>query len=207
MKKPMFITLEGIDGSGKSTQMQRLAARLQEAGETVVVTRDPGGTPLGQKLRHILLHHDGFIAPHTELFLYLADRAQHVAELIRPALDEGKVVLCDRYLDSTFAYQGGGRGFPLKEIASLNELATGGLMPDRTLLFDGPVDLLLGRANHRGQADRLEQETHDFYERVRRQYLALAQADPNRIKVLNATLPLDDLEQAVQAALESVFSP
>lgn len=197
----MFITFEGIDGSGKSTQMTLLAEALEKSGYLVVITRDPGGTPVGQELRQILLHHPGFVAPWCELFLYLADRAQHVAEVIQPALHAGKIVLCDRYLDSTLAYQGGGRGLPLMEIRQMNALATQGLLPDKTFLLDAPVPVLLHRAKNRSHADRLEQETLDFYENVRRQYLQLAQEEPQRFAILDATQPIDALQTQILAAL------
>ena len=183
----MFITFEGIDGSGKTTQIERLAQVLQAQGHSVVQTRDPGGTDIGRQLRQILLHHPGYVSPRCELFLYLADRAQHVDELIRPALAEGKIVLCDRYIDSTAAYQGGGRGLALAEIHRMNDIATGGLKPDKTFLFDAPVDILLHRAKNRTAADRLEQEQVSFFEMIRSQYLALAQAEPKRIMVVDAT--------------------
>lgn len=197
----MFITFEGIDGSGKSTQLECLGATLKAHGLPVVVTRDPGGTALGQELRQILLHHPGFVSPRCELFLYLADRAQHVDELLKPSLEAGKIVLCDRYIDSTVAYQGGGRGIPLEEIHRLNVLAIQGLKPHKTFLLDAPVSVLLARANHRSHADRLEKEAVDFYERVRAQYLALASAEPQRFVVLDATQPITTLQESVLAAL------
>lgn len=197
----MFITFEGIDGSGKSTQMNLLANVLTTHGHIVVVTRDPGGTEIGQELRQILLHHPGFVSQRCELFLYLADRSQHVDELIQPALEAGKIVLCDRYIDSTVAYQGGGRGLPTEEIHRMNALATNGLKPHKTFLFDAPVDVLLARAKSRSSADRLEQETRDFYEKVRIEYLNLAQDEPDRFVVLDATLSIDELHQQVLSAL------
>ncbi len=199
----MFITFEGIDGSGKSTQLQRLAAALEGQGFPVLCTRDPGGTELGREIRHILLHRPGYVSPQCELFLFMADRAQHVDELIRPALAEGKIVLCDRFIDSTVAYQGGGRGLPIEDIHQLNAMATGGLKPDKTLLFDAPVDILLRRAKNRSDADRLEQEDIDFYERIRSQYLALAQAEPHRFLIVNAAQPID----AITAQLTQQFLP
>lgn len=197
----MFITFEGIDGSGKSTQLEHLAKVLEEKGCSVVVTRDPGGTLLGQELRQILLHHPGFVSPRCELFLYLADRAQHVDEVIRPALAKGQIVLCDRYIDSTVAYQGGGRGLPVEEIHRMNAFATGNLKPDQTFLFDAPVDVLLHRAKKRSDADRLEQETVAFYERVRQQYLALAQAEPDRFVVIDATQSISQIQETLLARL------
>jgi dTMP kinase len=197
----MFITFEGIDGSGKSTQLEYLAKTLQTEGFSVITTRDPGGTRLGQELRRILLHHDGFVSPRCELFLYLADRAQHVEELLQPALAAGKVVLCDRYIDSTIAYQGGGRGLPMEEICRMNDLATHHLKPDKTFLLDAPVETLLNRAQKRSNADRLEQETVHFYERVRQQYLALAAKEPERFVVLDATQPIEHLQALINESL------
>jgi dTMP kinase len=196
----MFITFEGIDGSGKSTQMALLAQTLQEKGYSVLMTRDPGGTEIGQELRKILLHHPGFVSPICELFLYLADRAQHVAEKIRPAIAQGQIVLCDRYVDSTVAYQGGGRGLPIEEIQRMNALATENLLPDRTFLLDAPAEILLNRAKNRSSADRLEQETVHFYEKVREQYLALARDNPKRFVVLDATEPVEAIQQKLLAA-------
>lgn len=199
----MFITFEGLDGSGKSTQLELLAQTLQQAGHAVVTTRDPGGTAIGRELRQILLHHPGEVSPRCELFLFLADRAQHVDEVIHPALAQGKILLCDRYIDSTVAYQGGGRGLPVEEIHRMNALATGNLKPDKTFLFDAPVELLLHRAKSRSNADRLEQETLRFYEGTRRQYLALAQEEPHRFVVLDA---MESVE-ALQARLLEILAP
>ncbi len=203
----MFITFEGIDGSGKSTQLEFLAKELHARGHSVIKTRDPGGTEIGQELRQILLHHPGFVSQRCELFLYLADRSQHVDEVILPALEAGKIVLCDRYIDSTVAYQGGGRGLPIDEIHRMNTLATNGLKPDKTILLDAPVEMLLDRAKSRSDADRLEQETIQFYQQVRMQYLALAQAEPNRFIVLDATQPISEIQkQLLQALPEEVVT-
>lgn len=193
----MFITFEGIDGSGKSTQLERLAEKLRAESRAVLVTRNPGDTEIGKQLREILLHHKGFFSPRCEMFLYLADRAQHVDEVIRPALDDGKIVLCDRYIDSTAAYQGGGRGLPLSDIEQMNHLATGGLVPDKTFLFDAPAEVLLGRAQKRSAFDRLEQETLDFYQRVRENYQILAATHPERFIVLDAQKSIEQLAKEV----------
>ncbi len=198
----MFITFEGIDGSGKSTQLSILAEQLIHGGFSVLTTRDPGGTDLGQQLRHILLHHSGFVSQRCELFLYLADRAQHVEELIQPALARGNIVLCDRFIDSTIAYQGGGRGLSIEEINHLNMQATQGLKPDLTFLFDAPAELLLQRAKNRSAADRFEQETLAFYERVRQTYLDLAHQEPRRIQILDASLPLVTLSKQVDEIVQ-----
>jgi dTMP kinase len=191
----VFISFEGIDGCGKTTQLALLAEALSARGLSVVQTRNPGGTALGQQLRQILLHHPDPVDPTAELLLYMADRAQHRMEVLQPALAAGHVVLCDRYGDSTLAYQGYGRGLSIDWIERLNEQA--GICPDMTFYFDGPVDTLLGRANKRGPADRLESESHRFFERVRQGFLTLSQQHPTRIQVLDATQPVDWLHQQI----------
>jgi dTMP kinase len=193
MKKGVFISFEGIDGSGKSTQLQLCADALAQAGHSVVVTRNPGGTPFGTELRRILLHGDYAVGSLSELLLFMADRAQHREELILPALAAGKIVLCDRYHDSTLAYQGYGRGLNLAMIRQLNAIATQGLMPELTFLFDGDPAILAQRVNKRGQVDRLEGEPLSFRERVREGYYALAKEEPERIRILDATQSIDAL--------------
>jgi len=173
-----FITFEGIEGCGKSTQVQRLAERL---GRRALLTREPGGTAIGRAVRQVLLDPGNrALAPTTELLLYFADRAQHIAEVVRPALAQGLTVLCDRHVESSLAYQGYGRGLPLAAIRALAELATGGLRPDAIVLFDVPVELGLARARSRGAQDRLEAELVSFHERVRDGYEALVAGEPER---------------------------
>ena len=200
----LFITFEGIDGSGKSTQLQRSAKALREKGITVTETRNPGGTAIGKQLREILLHHTGFVSPMAEMMLYMADRAQHMEEVVLPALARGEVVLCDRHLDSTVAYQGYGRGLDLSQIHRLNEMATLGRLPDRTFLFDGPPETLALRVNKRGAADRLEREALTFHHQVRKGFLALAEGNPERFVVLDALQPLDTLQAQVMASLQTL---
>jgi dTMP kinase len=197
----VFITFEGGDGSGKSTQIKRLAHTLQAMGKTVVLTQNPGGSPLGQHLRDLLLHHQGPVDPMAELLLYMADRAQHVATVIQPALAQGHIVLCDRYTDSTVAYQGWGRQLDVPMINTLNQWATSGVTPHLTFLLDGEPALLRQRIAHRGKPDRLEGEALAFHQAVRQGYLALAQQAPNRIKVLSATNPIETIEQAIHTAV------
>ncbi|MDQ5838053.1 MAG: dTMP kinase [Acidobacteriota bacterium] len=186
-----FITFEGIDGCGKSTQMRMLASELRLRGLEVVTTREPGGTPLGTGVRKLLLDTEEQVDPLAELLLYAADRAQHVRTLVRPALDSGHVVLSDRYADATAAYQGAGRGFPSELISQLIALATGGLMPDLTLIFDLTVDESQRRAQRRVrkgiQQDRLDAEDAAFHTRVRDAYLKIAAAEPERVRVVDAS--------------------
>ena len=188
-----FITFEGIDGSGKSTQMRLLASELRLRGHEVVTTREPGGTPLGARIRELVLDAEEQVDPLAELLLYAADRAQHVRALVRPALESGHVVLSDRYADATAAYQGAGRGFPEALVSELIVLATGGLMPDLTLVFDLTVEESRRRARKRTgggedvqKHDRLDAEDAAFHTRVRDAYLKLAAAEPERVRVIEA---------------------
>ena len=190
-----FITFEGIDGSGKSTQLRLLANFLKQAGCEVLLTREPGGTPVGNRLRAALLDAHEEVDPLTELLVFAADRAQHVRRVLRPALESGQVVFSDRYADATTAYQGAGRGFSPELIAEIIQLATEGLKPDLTVLFDLSVEdsntRTSRRANGEHQGDRLDAETAEFHTRVRDAYLRLAQAEPERIKIVNTNQPLE----------------
>lgn len=188
MKKGLFISFEGTEGSGKSTQIRLLAGLLKKHRVPYLLTREPGGSRLSTQLRYWILNKlEYHLMPETELFLFLADRAQHVREVLLPALRQGKVVLCDRYTDSTLAYQGGGRGFNLGLLDILNRAATGGLKPDFTLLFDLPVEIGLKRAAGRGKGkDRMEREKVRFHRKVRQVFLGIAKKEKRRFIVLDA---------------------
>lgn len=200
----MFVTLEGIEGSGKSTLVKLLREKLDSYGIPSLCTREPGGCPLGQQIRPLLLNVTQCLEPRAELFLFLADRAQHVRELIRPALAEGKLVLCDRYADSTIAYQGSGRGMDVDILQQLNNFATDGLWPDLTFILDIAPEKGLARARGRNTAagvdveeGRFEAETLEFHSKIRQGFLARAKEYPERFRILNAVLPPEILvEQA-----------
>ncbi|BBP82124.1 MULTISPECIES: dTMP kinase [unclassified Pseudomonas] len=202
----LFITLEGPEGAGKSTNRDFLAERLRGHGIDVLLTREPGGTPLAERIRELLLApSDEAMAADTELLLMFAARAQHIAGVIRPALARGQVVLCDRFTDATYAYQGGGRGLPVERIALLENFVQGELRPDLTLVFDLPVDVGLSRAAARGRLDRFEQEDRSFFEAVRQTYLQRAAAAPERYRVLDAAAPLADVQQTLEALLPELL--
>jgi dTMP kinase len=197
----LFITLEGPEGAGKSTNRDYLAMCLRAAGIEVLLTREPGGTPLAERIRELLLApSDEAMAADTELLLVFAARAQHLAQVIRPALARGCVVLCDRFTDATYAYQGGGRGLSQQRIAELERFVQGDLRPDLTLLFDLPVEQGLARAVARGRLDRFEQEQRSFFEAVRQTYLQRAALAPQRYRLLDASQSL----QQVQAAIDGL---
>lgn len=212
----LFVTFEGTEGSGKTTQVALLADALRSEGRTVVVTREPGGTPFGVRLRGMLLEPgDDPPAPYAELFLYLADRAQHVRDRIVPALRGGGIVLCDRYADATAAYQGAGRGLDREVIALANRCATGGLGPDLTILLEFErVEVGLERARRRqagdgtaGVEDRFERERVEFHRLVRQGYRVLAAAEPDRFTVLPAELPVGELQARIGAAVRGRLAP
>ena len=200
-----FITFEGIDGSGKSTQLRKLSGDLRARSIDVITTHEPGGTPLGRRLREAFLETEETVAPMAELLLFAADRAQHVEFLIKPALAEGRTVISDRYADATFAYQGAGRGFPEETVNEIIRLATGGLKPDLTLFFDITIENALRRMAERHESgkgqNRMDVETAEFYSNVRKAYLAIAKAEPERFKVLDANGSLEDTHAQVIHAI------
>lgn len=203
-----FLTFEGIEGCGKSTHVALLAQALQAQGHAVLVTREPGGTPIGQTLRQILLSPAGSpLAMGTELLLMLADRAQHVHEVIAPSLREGRVVICDRFVDSTTAYQGCGRGVDRDLLQQLNMFASGGYLPVLTLLLDVPVEEGLRRAGRRRGAteaiDHFEAESIAFHERVREGFLAIARAEPARVRLIDTQRPLEEVQQEILFTVQS----
>jgi len=205
MSRGLFITLEGGEGAGKSTNLAYARQCLEQAGKTVVVTREPGGTELGERVREILLHRrDLQIAADSELLLMFAARAEHLAKVIRPALAAGKTVLCDRFTDATYAYQGGGRGIPAERIAAIEDWVQGSLRPDLTLVFDLPVEAGRARAGQRSEPDRFELESNEFFTRVRATYLARAEREPGRVRVIDASQNLDQVQRQITAILGEV---
>ncbi|HTG86635.1 MAG TPA: dTMP kinase [Pyrinomonadaceae bacterium] len=207
-----FITFEGIDGSGKSTQLRLLNNHLRTTGWNALITREPGGTPVGLRLRAALLDASGEVDPLTELLVFAADRAQHVRRVIKPALEAGEVVISDRYADATVAYQGAGRGFPPELIAEIVQLATEGLKPDLTILFDVSIEESTNRTTRRSNGkssasksgrDRLDIETADFHARVREAYLQIALAEPERVKVIDASGTVDQTQERLREMVVS----
>lgn len=204
----VFITLEGPDGSGKTTQLRLLDGWLTAQGQAPLVTREPGGTRIGEAVRD-LLHDCTYVemAPHAEILLYSASRAQLVTEVIRPALDAGRIVLCDRYFDSTYAYQGYGRGLSLDALRQITAFATQGLTPDLTLYLDVPPEVGLRRRTQSGEdLNRLDREALAFHRRVRAGYRELAAAEPRRWRVIDAQPPVDEVQQAVRDAVRDVVA-
>ncbi len=202
----LFITLEGPEGAGKSTNRDYLATRLREQGIDVLLTREPGGTPLAERVRELLLapSEEPMVAD-TELLLVFAARAQHLAQVIRPALARGAVVLCDRFTDATYAYQGGGRGLSEARIEVLENFVQDTLRPDLTLVFDLPVEVGLARAAARGRLDRFEQEGQPFFETVRQTYLRRAALQPQRYYILDAAQSLAGVQQALDNLLPQLL--
>ena len=202
-----FITLEGGEGAGKSTNLEYIRTRLQSAGKVVTVTREPGGTPLGERIRGLLLDPDNTdMHVDTELLLMFAARVQHLQQCVFPALERGEWVLCDRFTDATYAYQGGGRGLNKERIGQLEAWVQAGFQPHRTLLFDLPVDIGMQRAGERGALDRFEQEQTAFFERVRSGYLERARLFPQRFRVIDASRPLAEVQAQLDASIDELLN-
>ena len=202
MTQGLFITFEGPDGCGKTTQMNLLANYFENIGKKVVLTREPGGKGLGEKVREILLNYEGDVSDRCESFLFLADRAQNIDIIVTPAIQRGEIVLCDRHIDSTVAYQGYGRGLDIKEINMLNNLATNGKKPDLTFVFDVDVETSMKRVGK--EKDRMESAGIDFHNRVRNGYLELAKQEPKRIKVIDATKSIEEIHQKVVEIIKTL---
>lgn len=205
MNRGLFITLEGGEGAGKSTSLAFVRKFLEQAGRRVLVTREPGGTPLGEKIRDLLLHDREKIQADTELLLMFAARAEHISQVIRPALADDICVVCDRFTDASYAYQGAGRGITETRIRILEDWVQAGLRPDLTLLLDIPVDQGLARAGQRSAPDRFESEEIKFFERVRNYYLAAASRDPQRIRVIDAACDVAAVQTQLRAALVAIL--
>lgn len=195
MKKGLFITFEGADGCGKTTQLNLLKDYLENKGYEVVITREPGAKGLGEKIREILLNYDGEVSNRCESFLFLADRAQNIDIIVKPAIEEGKIVLCDRHTDSTVAYQGYGRGLDIEQINMLNRIATNNTKPDLTLVFDVDIETSMQRVG--SQQDRMEKCGKEFFNKVRNGYLELAKQEPDRIKVIDTAKSITEVQKDV----------
>ena len=202
-KKGLFITFEGADGCGKTTQINLLNDYLTKKNYKTVVTLEPGGSEIGKNLRQILLHHKGFVSDRAELFLYLADRAQHIDEIVLKNVEAGNIVLCDRCIDSTVAYQGYARGGDIKSINFLNEIATGGKTPDITFVFDVETEIAQERLG--STKDRLEKEGIEFHKKVRFGYLELAKKYPDRIKVIDSNKPIEEVFSEVKKYIDELL--
>lgn len=205
MVQGKFITIEGIEGVGKSTNIEFLANHIETMGFDVLCTREPGGTPLAERIRHMLLEHGDEPLPDiAELLLFFASRSLHIANLIKPALRQGTWVICDRFTDASRAYQGAGRGQGLERVDQLASWVHDGLEPDLTLLLDAPAAVSMARTAQRGERDRLDSEQRSFYERVRDAYLQLAVAEPDRFVVVDADRPLSDVQTDIRRAVEAL---
>ena len=202
-KKGLFITFEGADGCGKTTQINLLKDYLENKNYEIITTLEPGGSDIGKKLRQILLHHDGFVSPRAEMFMYLADRAQHIDTVIKNNVEKNKIVLCDRHIDSTVAYQGYGRGEDIEQINLLNEIATEGYKPDLTFVFD--VDSEVAQKRVGNVKDRLESEGLEFHRKIRQGYLELAKKYPNRIKVINSNKTIEEVFEQVKKIIDEIL--
>ena len=203
MKKGLFITFEGIDGCGKTTQIELLKEELEKKGYTVLLTREPGAKGLGEKFREILLNYDGEVSSNCESFLFLADRAQHIDTIIKPAINNGTIVLCDRHTDSTVAYQGYGRELDLEQIYQLNKIATNGIVPDITFILDIDIETSLQRIG-KGR-DRMENAGREFFERVRNGYIEISKQEPKRVKLLNGKSPIEEIQNTISNYVEKLI--
>ncbi len=203
MRRGYFITLEGADGCGKTTQSRLLQEYLEQQGYEVVWTREPGSIGLGQRIRELLLYYDGEVAPRCEAFLFLADRSQNIEHVIKPAVAEGKIVICDRHTDSTIAYQGYGRGENIEELTYLNNLATAGMKPDLTIVFDVSTEVAQLRVGD--EKDRMEAAGIEFHKKVRFGYLELAKTEPERIKVVNADNSIEQVFEDTKRIVNNMF--
>lgn len=207
MSRGLFISLEGIDGVGKSTQSDLLEEYLRELGQPVLRTFEPGGTALGQEIRHLLLHRKGDVAPRSEALLYAADRAHHVATKVRPALERGEAVITDRYLDSSVAYQGVGRALDAEDVRTISMFAVENLLPDLTILLDLEAGAAMARRSKTGaEPDRLEREKVEFFEAVRQAYLAMAKAEPQRWLIVDASQTVDQMQAQIRARIDQVLA-
>ncbi len=207
MTSGLFISVEGIDGVGKSTQLGLLEEFLVAQGRTVLRTLEPGGTDLGQEIRHLLLHRKGDVAPRSEALLYAADRAHHVATKIRPALERGEVVLTDRYLDSSVAYQGVGRALDAEEVRAISMFAVENLLPALTILLDLPAEVARARRSQTGQEpDRLEREKVEFFEAVRQAYLEMASREPERWLVIDASASIEAMQEQIRDRVKQLLA-
>lgn len=201
--KGLFITFEGVDGCGKTTQLKLLSEYLKNHGYEIVVTREPGAKGLGEKIREILLHYDGEVSSRAESFLFLADRAQHIDKIVNPAVEEGKIVLCDRHTDSTIAYQGYGRGVDINQLNMLNAIATDGKKPDLTFVFDIDVETSMSRVG--AEMDRMESSGIEFFNKVRNGYLDIAKNEPDRVKVIDANRTVTDISKEVVSIISDII--
>ena len=203
MAKGLFITFEGADGCGKTTQMKLIDEYLRGKGFRTLMTREPGAKGLGERVREILLNYDGEVSPACESFLFLADRAQNMDCIIKPAVEKGVIVLCDRHTDSTIAYQGYGRGVNIDELKNLNDIATGGRKPDLTIVFD--IDVQTSQARVGEEKDRMESAGVEFFERVRKGYLEIAKREPERVKVVDSMRTIEEIHNEVVELIENAI--
>ncbi len=203
MKQGLFITFEGADGCGKTTQLKLLQEYFIQRGYDVLTTREPGAKGLGEKVREILLNYNGEVSDRCESFLFLADRAQHIDIIVNPAIEQGKIVLCDRHTDSTIAYQGYGRGLDISQIKMLNNLATQGRIPDLTFVFDVDIETSMTRVG--SEKDRMESAGTEFFNRVRNGYLEIAKQEPNRVKVIDATKSINEVFEQIKKIIENLI--